>query len=141
AVVLAATRVQAADAAEAVVVDYDPLPSVTDPSAAAEDGAPVLFPEHGSNVPMEWNFAGEADALEGADVIARGRFVNQRVIAVPMESNGCVAEPDPETGGLRAWLPCQGAHGAQQEVARALGLEREHVHIIIPAVGGAFGAK
>jgi carbon-monoxide dehydrogenase large subunit len=141
AVVLAATRTQAADAAEAVAVDYDPLPSVTDPIAAALEGAPLLFPDHRSNVAMEWNFAGEADALEGADVVARGRFVNQRVIAVPMEVNGCVAEPDASTGGLRAWVPCQGAHGAQNEIARALGLERENVHVIVPAVGGAFGAK
>jgi aerobic carbon-monoxide dehydrogenase large subunit len=53
AVVAAATREQALDAAEAVAVEYEPLPVVTDPVAAVEPDAPLLFPDHGSNVAVE----------------------------------------------------------------------------------------
>jgi carbon-monoxide dehydrogenase large subunit len=93
AVVVAETRAQAVDAAEMVIVDYDPLPVVVDPEAALEDGATVLFPEHGSNVAIEFDFGDDPEILDGSDVVVSGRFVNQRVAAVPMEANGILVEP------------------------------------------------
>ena len=72
AVVLAETRAQAVDAAEAVLVDYDPLPVVVDPLAALEDGAPLLFPEHGSNVAVAHDYPRDPDALEDAEVVVTG---------------------------------------------------------------------
>jgi carbon-monoxide dehydrogenase large subunit len=141
AVVVAETRAQAVDAAEAVLVDYDPLPVVVDPIAAMEDAAPVLFPEHGSNLALEHEFPRDAEALEGADVLVTGRFVNNRVAPVPMEPNGILAVPDVGTGGLTAWVPCQAPFWVRRDLAKKLGLEDDAVHVIAPAVGGGFGAK
>ncbi len=90
AAVVAETRAQAVDAAELVIVDYEPLPAVVDPEAALADGAPLLFPEHGSNLAIEFAFGDEPTVFDGADVVVRERFVNQRVAAVPMEGNGIV---------------------------------------------------
>ncbi|HEX8930008.1 MAG TPA: xanthine dehydrogenase family protein molybdopterin-binding subunit, partial [Actinomycetota bacterium] len=78
AVVVAATREQAFDAAEAVAVDYDPLPVVIDPVAAAEADAPLLFPDHGSNVSVEAPWKGDAVQVDRAEVVLRARMVNQR---------------------------------------------------------------
>ncbi|HEX6310787.1 MAG TPA: xanthine dehydrogenase family protein molybdopterin-binding subunit [Acidimicrobiia bacterium] len=139
AVVAAETRAQAVDAAEMVIVDYDPLPAVTDPEAAADEGATLLFPEHGSNVAVDLDFGENPTLFDDADVVVSGRFVNQRVAAVPMEANGIVVEPDGE--GLRVHAPVQNPHSLRDTLAPAVGLAPEHVRVIAPAVGGGFGAK
>src|SRR5947209_3412539 len=64
AVVVAETRASAADGAEAVVADYEPLPVVASLEAAADEGAPLLFPAHGSNVAFESAYGGgDGDVL------------------------------------------------------------------------------
>ena len=141
AVVVAATPAEALDAAALVMVDYEPLPSVVDPEAAIEEGAPLLFPEFGSNVAVDRTFISRGPRSQNAEVVVTGRFVNQRVAAVPMETNGALAVPDPESGGLTLWIPCQAPHWMSREISKALGLKREQVHVIAPAVGGGFGAK
>ncbi|HMG26979.1 MAG TPA: xanthine dehydrogenase family protein molybdopterin-binding subunit [Acidimicrobiia bacterium] len=141
AAVVAETRAQAVDAAELVIVDYDPLPTVVDPEAALAEAAPVLFPEHGSNLAIHLQF-GEDDPtiLDDADTVVEGRFVNQRVAPVPMEPNGIVVEPDGDDA-LTVHVPTQGPHGVRDTLANAVGLSPEHVRVIAPAVGGGFGAK
>ncbi|MBM3675292.1 MAG: xanthine dehydrogenase family protein molybdopterin-binding subunit [Actinobacteria bacterium] len=140
AVVVAETRAQAVDAAEQVIVDYDPLPAVVDPEAALVDGAVVLHPEHGSNLAMAFEFGEDATVLEGADVVVAGRFVNQRLAAVPMECNGIVVEPT-DAGGLLCHVPTQAAHGIVGPIAAAVGLTDDQLRVVAPAVGGGFGAK
>ncbi|TMK67331.1 MAG: xanthine dehydrogenase family protein molybdopterin-binding subunit [Actinobacteria bacterium] len=139
AVVAAETRAQAVDAAEYVVVDYDPLPVVTDPEAALEDGAPILFPEHGTNLAQEFNFGTDKKILKNAEVVVSGRFVNQRVAAVPMEANGILVEP--ADGVLHVTVPTQSPFMLRDTLAGTLGLEPDAVHVVAPAVGGGFGAK
>jgi aerobic carbon-monoxide dehydrogenase large subunit len=75
ALIVAQTQAQAMDAAEAVLVDYEPLEVVTDPEAAARDDAPLLFPDQGSNVADTFGTEGDEDPLAGADIVVRGRFV------------------------------------------------------------------
>src|SRR6266508_6985417 len=75
AVVVAETRAQALDAVEAVAVDYEPLPVVVDPLAAADDQAPLLFPEAGSNLAKQRAWPQPSTALEGAGVVVTARFV------------------------------------------------------------------
>ncbi|MCJ7438793.1 MAG: xanthine dehydrogenase family protein molybdopterin-binding subunit [Acidimicrobiia bacterium] len=138
--VVAETRAQAVDAAEMVIVDYDPLPTVVDPEAALEDGATLLFPDHGSNLAIEFNFGEDPDILDGSDVVVQGRFVNQRVAAVPMEGNGILVEPGVD-GGLEVTVPTQAPFGVRDGLAAAVGLEADKVHVVAGAVGGGFGAK
>jgi carbon-monoxide dehydrogenase large subunit len=143
AAVVAEARSQAVDAAELVVVDYDPLPAVVDPEAALEDAAPVLFPDHGSNLAVEFNFGEDPSVLDGADVVVEGRFLNQRLAAVPMEPNGILVEPGTDDGrdALTVRVPTQSPHGVRDPLAAAVGLEPEQVRVIATAVGGGFGAK
>jgi carbon-monoxide dehydrogenase large subunit len=141
AAVVAETRTQAVDAAELVIVDYDPLPTVIDPEAALADDASVLFPEHGSNLAIHLQF-GEDDPtiLDDADLVVEGRFVNQRVAPVPMEPNGILVELDGDDG-LTVHVPTQNPHGLKNPLATAVGIDEERVRVIAPAVGGGFGAK
>ena len=140
AVVLAESRSQAADAAEAVQVHYERLPAVVDMETAARDDV-LLFPEAGTNHCYSVAFGNEGDALEGADVVVRARFVNQRLAPAPMEPNAVTAAPDPETGGLVVWTSSQMPFSVRDAVADSVGLDRSKVRAIAPDVGGGFGAK
>lgn len=139
--VVAETRAQAVDAAEMVIVEYDPLPVVIDPEAALADGATLLFPDAGTNVAVSVDFGEDPTVLDGAEVVVSGRFVNQRVAPVPMEGNGICVVPDDETGGLTVWLSTQGPFASRDPIATACGLAPEQVRVIAPTVGGGFGAK
>ena len=141
AVVVAETLAEAMDAAALVMVDYEPLPVIVDPEAAVEEGAPLLFPAHGSNVAVERNFTSRPPRDKEPDVVVTERFSNQRIAPVPMETNGALATPDSGTGGLKMWIPCQAPHWMSREISKALNLEEEQVHVVAPAVGGGFGAK
>jgi aerobic carbon-monoxide dehydrogenase large subunit len=141
AVVVAAAREQAVDASELVEVDYGPLEVIVDLEAATADDATLLFPGKGSNVAAQMGGGVEGDVLEGADVVVRSRYVNQRLAAVPLEPAGAVAAPDPDSGGVLLYAPVQAPHTARDIVAASLGLEAEKVRVIVPNVGGGFGAR
>ncbi len=126
AVAVGESRGAAADAAAAVVIDYEPLPVLVD----ATQGNAIAF---------EFDL-GDEGAISGAEVVVRGRFVNQRIAAVPIEGNAVVAEPDGE-GGLRLWTSTQVPFNVRSVVADAVGLPDENVRVIAGDVGGAFGAK
>jgi aerobic carbon-monoxide dehydrogenase large subunit len=138
AVVVAETRAQALDAAEAVEVDYEPLPAVTDPEAALAADAPRLFAD-GGNLARERRWPDPSRALEGAEVLVRARFVNQRVAPSPLEPNAAVAVPDGDS--LLLYVPCQAPFWVRDTVAEVLDMDPERVRVVVPAVGGAFGAR
>jgi carbon-monoxide dehydrogenase large subunit len=140
AVVVAETLAQAVDAAEAAMIEYDPLPVAVDPERAAEDGAPLLWPGFGSNVCSSFSSGWDDDPLEGAEVVVEGRFVNQRLAPVPMETNGICVVPEPD-GSFTMWVSTQVPFDVRGDVAEALGLPKERVRTIAPDVGGGFGAK
>ena len=142
AAVVAESREQAADAAETVVADYDPLDAVTDMEAALADGAPILFEDHGSNLVFESAMGheeGDPDPLEGADRVVETRMVSQRLAGVPMEPNGCVAIPDGDT--VDVWIPSQNPIAVRDAYVGQLGLDPEKIRVVAPAVGGGFGPK
>jgi len=142
AVVAADTRAQAVDAAETVVVDYDPLPAVSDPDAALRPGAPILFDELGSNV-VSGNRGAPGDPLEDAEIVVRGRFENQRVAVVPMEGHAIAVVPGDDGLGneVTLHLTCQMPHMVRMLVAGAVGVDMNKLRVIAPHVGGSFGAK
>jgi aerobic carbon-monoxide dehydrogenase large subunit len=140
AVVVAETRAQAVDAAEMVIVDYAPLPTLIDPEAALADDAPLLFPEHGSNLAIEFNFGDDPSILDDAELVVEGRFLNQRLAPVPMEPNGILVELDGDDG-LTVHAPTQNPHGVRDPLAGVVGLNEERVRVVATAVGGGFGAK
>lgn len=139
AVAVADTREHAVDAAAQVAIDYEALEVIVDPARALEPGSTRVHEAKGDNVAFEFEI-GEQGALEGAEVIVRGRFVNQRLAAVPIEANCVVAEPDGE-GGLRVWASTQVPFRVRDDIALALGIPESKVRVITGDVGGGFGAK
>jgi aerobic carbon-monoxide dehydrogenase large subunit len=138
-VVVADTLPQAVDAAAAVFVEYQSLPVLVDAAAALGTEAAVLHAEKGDNLAFESEI-GEQGALDGAEVVVRGRFHNQRLAAVPLEGNAVLAEPD-GAGGIRMWVSTQVPFRVRDEVAEELGLPESKVRVITGDVGGGFGAK
>ncbi len=141
AAVVAETAAEAYDAAEAVVVDIDPLPAVPTQAAAMADGAPLLFPDAGTNVCFATSIGADDDPLAGADVVAEVEMVSQRLAGVPMEPNGCLAVPGEPQGGITCWVSHQGPHSIVGAFAGALGLDPGAVRVVCPWVGGGFGPK
>jgi aerobic carbon-monoxide dehydrogenase large subunit len=140
AVVIADTLGHAEDATEVVHADVEALEVVTDPEAAAADGAPLLWPDIGTNVAHTFEHAWDRDVLDGADVVVRARFVNQRVAPVPMEPSGIAVVPEPD-GSWIVWVSTQIPFDVRNDLAELLGVERDRVRTIAPDVGGGFGAK
>jgi carbon-monoxide dehydrogenase large subunit len=138
-VVIAETLAEAVDAAAAVQVEYEPLRAVVGAAVAMRAGAAVLHEEKGDNVAASIEI-GEEGALDDAEVVVRGRFVNQRLAAVPLEGNAVLAEPDGE-GGIRMWVSTQIPFRVRSEVAELVGLTESKVRVITQDVGGGFGAK
>jgi len=140
AVVLTEDRAAGADAAELVLVDYDPLPAVVDPEAGLA-GDVLLYPELGTNVCASHPVEAPDEALfEGCDVVVSGRMVSQRLAACPLESRGCVADFG-EDGRMTLWTSTQTPHLDRHVLGLFLGLGDDGVRVVAPDVGGGFGAK
>ena len=139
AAVLTDERYQGEDAAELVDVEYEPLPAVVDPKDALADET-VLFAEVGTNVCFGEKPGEQDDIFAECEAVISHEILNQRVAVAPLEVRAAAAVwGDDER--LTAWIPNQGAQGTQRSLSGMLGVPIEQVHVITPAVGGAFGAK
>jgi len=143
AMVLAGSRALAEDACELVEVDYEPLAALADAVAAAEPGAPVLYPEWGDNLALSFKtgFGDVEAALRQADARVRERFVIPRYVGMPIETRGVAARWDARDGSLTTWNGTQVVHFVQQGLVAALGLPPHKIRVIAPDVGGGFGTK
>jgi carbon-monoxide dehydrogenase large subunit len=140
AVVISDDRAAGADAAELVMVDYDPLPAVVSPHDALKDEV-LLFPELGTNVAARSDSPEHDEKLfDGCDVVVSGTVVSQRMAPCPLEPRSAAAELGPD-GRLTAWLSTQTPHQDRMVLAGTLGLDPEQVRVVGPDVGGGFGAK
>ncbi len=139
AVILTEERYQGEDAAEAVWVDYDPLPAVVDPETS-EGNEILLFPDAGTNVAVAMKDELADDFFAGCEVVVRQRMVNQRVAPCPLEVRSGVASWG-DDGRLTQYASNQAPHGAKAALAGVYGLEPDQVRVIAPDVGGGFGAK
>ena len=140
AVVVSEDRATGVDAAELVMVDYDPLPVVVDPEEALKDET-LIFPDAGSNVASRTQppAAHAADLFDGCDVTVSGTLVSQRMAPCPLEPRSTAAMF--EDGRLTVWLSTQTPHQDRAALAGMLGLEPTEVRVIAPDVGGGFGSK
>jgi carbon-monoxide dehydrogenase large subunit len=136
--IVAESREAGADAAELVVIEYEPLPVVVDPEAAVSSET-MIFEGADTNVPFELQFPEDPALFDDCEVVVRQRIVNQRVAPCPLEARAAAAEM--VEGRLRFFASTQGAHGVKETLVAQLGLAPEDVHVISPDVGGGFGAK
>src|SRR5438105_4503785 len=135
------------DALELIEVDYDPLPVVTTPQAALEDGAPVIRDDkegQADNRIYHWE-AGDAEATERAfaeaDRVVRLVTHYPRCHPAPLECCGCVADVNPATGKTTVYMTSQAPHAHRTVFALVAGLPEQNIQIISPDIGGGFGNK
>jgi carbon-monoxide dehydrogenase large subunit len=143
AVVVAESRAQATDAAEAVDVDYEPLPAALDMKAALADGAPLVHEEIGTNRCYTWTLTnGDVEKVFAeAPVVVEQRNVIQRQIPNAIESRSVLAEPYPASGEFTLWTASQIPHIVKVAMTVATGISESKLRIIAPRVGGGFGSK
>jgi len=138
AIVLTDDTYQGEDAAELVSVDYEPLPAVVDPADALA-GQTLLFPDAGSNLPVTIGKPADGAAFDGCDVVVERDIVNQRVAPVPMEGRATAASW--AGGKLTVWVSSQNPAISRFVLAGAFGLDPDSIRVVVPDVGGGFGAK
>jgi carbon-monoxide dehydrogenase large subunit len=143
AVVVAEDPYLAADAAEAVALDLDPLPAAGDVLAATAPGAPPVHEGVAGNLAGVTRRAigDAAAALAAADVVVTRRLRLARVAGAYLEPRAVTAAWDAARGAITLWSSTQSVYGVRDHVAAALGLEPERVRVLAEDVGGAFGAK
>ncbi len=146
AAVIAETRVAAKDGAEAVAIDWDPLPAVTDATLALAPGAPAVWPEHAPDNLCFLFSLGDAAAVEAgfarAAHVARLPFRVSRVSANPLEPRGAIGAWDDGEGRWTLISGVQIPHKIRSELAaRTLRVPDNRLRLISPDLGGAFGMK
>ena len=138
AVVVSTDKSLGIDAAETVIVDYDPLPVVLDLDKSFRNEV-ILHEEAGTNIVLTFAENSNEDIFSDCEVVVELTIENQRVAPAPLEVRACASMWDGTR--LTQWACSQGAHGARDGIAEALGLDPSTVRVITPDVGGGFGAK
>ena len=142
--VVAETLAQARDAAEAVELDIEPLPAVTNAAEAAKPGAPLLYDHIPGNVALDYHYGDTAKidaAFASAAHVTKLDIVNNRVAVVAMEPRTALASFDKAAERYLLQVPTQGVSGNKATLARILNVPPEKVRILTANVGGSFGMK
>ena len=144
AAVIAESVAAARDAAEAIDIDYEPLPMVVSMTDAVAAGAPLVWPDATGNIAVEMRH-GDASKAEAAFDRAAHRvkleLTNQRVVACPIEPRATLASFDREGGRITLTVSCQTPTGLRDELCTVLGLAPEMMRVVVGDVGGGFGMK
>jgi len=142
--VIAATAQQAKEAAEAVEVDIEPLPPVTDPRDAVKAGAPILYEDAPGNLALDFHY-GDSEkvnaAFASAAHVTKIDLVNSRVVVNAMEPRAAIGTHDATNGRWTLYTGNQGVMGMKAQLAFILGASPDKVHVITGNVGGSFGMK
>src|SRR5690242_16004015 len=142
--VVAETLAQAKDAAEAVEMDIESLPAVTDATEAAKPGAPQLYDNIPNNVALDYHYGDTAKidaAFAGAAHVTKLDIVNTRVAVVAMEPRVGRGHYEKASDRFTLQVPTQGVAGNKAVLARILNVPPEKVRITTANVGGSFGMK
>ena len=143
AVVVADTREHAADAVEAVDVDYEPLDACLEIEDALNDDAPVCHDDLGSNDAYRWDFkVGEIDKVfSEAPVVVKERYYHPRLIPNAIEPRGVVVDPVPAQGEYTLYSATQIPHILKTTLSLTLDIPESKLRVVAPDVGGGFGSK
>jgi carbon-monoxide dehydrogenase large subunit len=143
--VVAATRDQAADAAELIAVDYEPLPAVVSTAEALAPDAPRVWddsPDNVSFIYLEGDKAAADTAFAHAAHVVRHKFVINRVTAATMEPRGCIGDYNAAADHYTIYTTLQRTHGYRSELARQiLKVPESKVRVVAGDIGGSFGMK
>lgn len=145
AAVVAETRFAAEDAAEAIAVDYEPLPAVTSTRAAVADGAPLVHPQFGSNLVFEIERGSREKteaAFASAAKIVQLDLLNSRLSANPMEPRAYLCDYDAASDRYTLYATSQQPHYLRRWLSvYTLHIPEHKIRVISPDVGGGFGVK
>jgi aerobic carbon-monoxide dehydrogenase large subunit len=135
----------ARDAAEAIVVDYEPRNPIISIREAVLPGGSPIWPDAGNNVAFEFR-RGEGGpveaAIRGAAHVVECELINNRVVAAPLETRGALGAFDLSSGRLHLTASAAGAHAIRDLLADSVfQIPREKLRVSIPDVGGGFGMK
>jgi carbon-monoxide dehydrogenase large subunit len=143
--VVAESAHQAADAAELIAVEYEPMPAIVSTAAALEPGAPRVWddcPDNISFVYLEGDKAATDAAFDRAARIVRHRFVINRVTAATMEPRVCIGDYNPAADHYTIYTTLQRTHAYRSELARQiLKMPESKVRVVAGDIGGSFGMK
>lgn len=143
--VIAVSRHAARDGAEAVQIDYEPLPAVVELARAFDPDAPQIWPEAPGNLALDWEIGdpGAVDRLFAqAERVIELTLVNNRIFVNPMETRACLAEYDADRDRLTLTVGSQGVHSMHAILCdRVLRIPRDRLRVVTHDVGGAFGMK
>jgi carbon-monoxide dehydrogenase large subunit len=143
--VVAESAESARDAADSVVVEYEPLQPVVAMADAVLPGAPSIWPDASGNIAFQFNrgeIAPVEAAIRGAAYVVECELVNNRVVAAPLETRGALGEFDASSGRLHLTASAAGAHMIRDLLADSVFcIPREKLRVSIPDVGGGFGMK
>src|SRR4029077_16396210 len=147
AAVIAETKVQAEDARDAIVVDYDVLPAVISPDGAKAAGAPLIRDEkegQKDNHIYHWESGDKGTtqaAFAKAAKVVRLHTFYPRCHPAPMETCGCVADVNPATGKATIYMTSQAPHAIRTVFALVTGLPEQNIRVVSPDLDGGFGNK
>jgi carbon-monoxide dehydrogenase large subunit len=150
AMVVASSAAVAQDAAEKVVVEYEPLTSITDAREALKPGAPQLWPEAPGNVGFEWAAPPDPDGKKQAALdkafgeaahVVRLELNNQRLVVNSLEPRTASASYDAAKNLFTLRCGTQSVSGMQAQVAGIMGIKPEELRVQTEDLGGAFGMK
>jgi len=145
AIVVADTKAQARDAAEAVVVEYETLPVVTSAVEALKEGAPQIHPEAKGNLIFDWEIGDAAAtdaAIASAAHVTEMTIVNNRLVPNPMEPRAALGVYDEGEDHYTLWTTSQNPHVARLVLSAFYNVAPENkLRVIAPDVGGGFGSK
>jgi carbon-monoxide dehydrogenase large subunit len=143
--VVAETQQAARDAAEAIMVDYETLPSVTDLATVLEPGQPQVWPGAPGNICFDWHTGDKerVDALfSQAAHVTKLTVVNNRVVVASMEARAALADFDAATGRWTLHTNTQGGWVIKSLLAKAIfQVPEDQFRVVTPDVGGGFGMK
>ena len=142
AAVVADSPYEAEDLADAVRVEYEPLPAVTSLEAAAGNET-TIHPDLSDNVLFKFalNEGAATEAFASADLVVERTFRYPRQTAVPLECRGALARYDPREQRFTLWTSTQVPHYLRNGLSQILGVPEDAIRVIRPDVGGAFGLK
>ena len=142
--VVAESATVARDAAEAVEIDIDPLPAVTDAEQALEPGAPQILDDAPGNLGIDYH-SGDTDAVDAAiaaaDHVTTLALTSDRLVVAAMEPRAALAAYDPDSGRYEVHVPSQGVFAMRNMLAGVLGVDQSRVRLLTANVGGSFGMK
>ncbi|QQK74721.1 xanthine dehydrogenase family protein molybdopterin-binding subunit [Salicibibacter cibarius] len=143
AIIVADNRYIAEDAAELIEIEYESLPSITDPYKAMEQDVDIIHEQMSSNIQAQFDLStGNYDqALKDSDNVLKERIKTPRVAANPIETRGILSTYDSRNGKLQVWSSTQVTFMVRKYISKLLGLVEHNVRVVAPDVGGGFGSK